>query len=77
MPVQTYQVSQTIIATGIGETPINIVGAFVLNSGAVVGDFDGIPLPAGAAINYPITGKPYERLSYDASGTTLIIKVFF
>jgi hypothetical protein len=76
VPEKAYRSSATVSDKGTIDGGFFMLG--ILNTGAADATFDGQTIPAGTAETYPFVGKAYaEGCTYDATGTTLLIKVIW
>lgn len=75
MPL-SFNVIQELEVNNAGIITNGFIGVWVMNVGAAAGTFNGQKLPAGVAKNFPFTGKPYNDISYNATGTNFLITIF-
>lgn len=70
---------KTITTSGMGTIDAAISWMTVINSGAAAGSItftstgDSISIGAGESLTLPYTGRPYDDIDYDGTGTTLKI----
>lgn len=73
---KAYRSNETV--TGSGTVDSGFFECGFLNTGSATASIDGQTVPAGGSVTIPYVGKPYaEPVSYDASGTTVLIKVIW
>ena len=78
VPVMEKAYRSSLTASDAGTISEGFFMVGVLNTGAADATFDGQTIPAGTAETYPFVGKAYaEGCTYDATGTTLLIKVIW
>ena len=70
MPISTVS---TTSATGAGSTTAGALRVSIANVGAVDATVDGQSFPADVAITYTLDGFKLPSISYDATGTILLI----
>jgi|688.fasta_scaffold1600451_2 hypothetical protein len=76
VPEKAYRSSASVSDAGTVDSGFFCLG--ILNTGSADAIFDGQTIPAGTAETYPFVGKAYaEPCTYDATGTTLLIKVIW
>lgn len=73
---KAYRSNETVTGSGTVGSGFFVCG--FLNTGSAAATVDGESIPAGTSVTLPFVGKPYaEQVAYDATGTTLLIKVIW